>query len=160
VTSPGPAPRFLADRMLGRLARHLRMLGFDCTWRRSGEFADIAAAARDEGRVLLSRDSRTDAMRDEQRALRIVDDHPFHQARQVIADFDLHAAAAPLTRCMECNVPLQDVDRDAVRDVVPPYVFDAVAEYTRCPGCRRVYWGATHVERMQETVARLLERSR
>jgi len=78
----------------------------------------------------------------------ITSDHFRHQLRQVAGAVPL-AAGATFTRCVECNRLLQETARDAVRERVPPYVFQTQARFWTCAACHRVFWPATHHARMR-----------
>jgi uncharacterized protein with PIN domain len=84
----------------------------------------------------------------------VTSDHFREQLREVAAAVPL-AAGAAFSRCVECNRPLADVARDAVRERVPPYVYETQRRFWTCPACRRVYWPATHHARMREELAAL-----
>jgi uncharacterized protein with PIN domain len=149
------ARRFLADRMLGRLARMLRILGQDVEYAREGEARAIAARARDEGRVLLTRDTRL-AAQPLGPHLFVRSNYPFHQAREVIAAFAL-PHEPNLRFCVEDNGLLEEVAIEAVRDQVPPFVAATQPRLWRCPRCPRVLWAGTHVEGMRRLVDALAE---
>ena len=134
------ATRFLADGMLGRLAKWLRAAGHDVVY--EAPFDDLALAdrARREGRVLLTRDHEL-ARRRGLRCLLIEGEDIESQLRQVLTLFPAPAAGS---RCLLCNVPLEAVPLSAVQDFVPPYVRQRQQDYWLCPSCRRVYWQGTH----------------
>lgn len=152
VPAPAPAaegrPRFIADAMLGGLARWLRALGYDVAY--DAGIADDALVRRSlsEGRLLLTRDRRL--LRDWwlEGALLLQDDDPLEQLRQVHAEIPLDDGGA-FSRCLRCNEALEDAAADAVRDRVPEAVRRAPRSYLRCPACRRVYWEGSHVARMR-----------
>lgn len=153
-------PSFIADCMLGRLAKWLRVLGFDVAYdSRIGDDTLIARSRR-EGRIILTRDTRL-VMR---RALRdggalapilICGDRPEEQLLEMVERHGLSLRPdLLLTRCLPCNVPTEEAARDQVRDLVPPYVFRTQKKFSRCPACGRIYWRATHVEGMLRLLAR------
>jgi len=148
--------RFFADAMLGRLARWLRVMGYDCAYESSIDDGILAARAVAEDRVILTRDKLLCERRAAQgRFLFIKADGIDAQVRQVREVFGIDAARF-LTRCLRCNLPLEEVSKDAARPAVPAYVRDTQERFLRCPGCGRTYWGGTHKARMREEVARLL----
>src|SRR5213080_135018 len=115
--------RFAVDRMMGRLARWLRVLGHEVAYGPHLARRTLVDCARREGRLLLTRD--TQLLRDPHLPphLFIESDHFREQLRQVAAAVALGKAPL-LTRCLDCNRPLTEVPRDRVRDRVPPYVWD------------------------------------
>jgi uncharacterized protein with PIN domain len=135
-------PRFVADVMLGRLARWLRALGFDTLYFRDAPDARLLGLALREDRRLLTRDAalarRARAIGFLVRAERLDD-----QLREVATGCAL-TGGRPLRRCLECNAVLAPVPPAAVRDLVPPYTLATQGEFWRCPGCHRVFWPGSH----------------
>jgi len=143
------APRFLADCMLGKLARGLRALGYDAAYERRISDDDLIEKARAEGRILLTRDTRLVLRRSLPPHLLVTSERPPAQIRQTIEAFSL--AVDPgvfLTRCLVCNTATSEIPREEAREGVPPYVYETQSRFARCPKCRRVYWRATHVSGM------------
>jgi uncharacterized protein with PIN domain len=77
------------------------------------------------------------------------------QIKQVVALFPIEKEKL-LTRCLLCNALLERIDKQAVKEKVPPYVYSTQKEFSICPACARVYWGATHRHRMMEDLRKLL----
>ncbi|MBC7250663.1 MAG: Mut7-C RNAse domain-containing protein [Anaerolineae bacterium] len=151
---PTTAPvKLLADGMLGRLAKWLRILGFDTLYDPSLDDHALLRLARAEGRILLTCD-RELAHRRGAPSLLIESTDLESQLRQVIRDLHLSPDAA-FSRCPVCNTPLEALEKEAVRDRVPAHVFRTHTEFSRCPHCDRVYWSGTHRARMLELISRL-----
>jgi hypothetical protein len=142
TTSAG-GQRFAADRMLGRLARWLRILGHDVAYGPHLCGPTLVACARREGRVILTRDTHLTRRRELPSHLFLRSDHFRDQLREVDAALPLGGAGL-LSRCLDCNRSLEVVARETVRDRVPPFVFETAERFERCPGCSRLYWPATH----------------
>jgi len=138
--------KFLADNMLGRLATWLRLLGYDTAYLPHADDHELARVARAEGRVLLTRDVELTRRRGV-RSVLIESEQVAAQLEQVFHALRLTAREA-FSRCAECNVVLDTVIQESVRDDVPPYVFHTQERFRRCPRCRRVYWRGTHWARM------------
>jgi uncharacterized protein with PIN domain len=148
-------PSFLADAMLGRLAKWLRLLGYDTAY--AGEESDqrIAARARAESRVLLTRD-REMARRRGIRCLLVHSQDLDEQLEQVLSAFGQPPGElAP--RCPRCNASLIEISPQAARARVPAYVFQEHRCFHRCPACDRVYWPGSHWARIEETLAQHLD---
>src|SRR5262245_11900953 len=128
---PAAPPAFAVDKMLGRLARWLRILGHDVAYGPHLSGRTLAERARREHRLLLTRD--THLLRDPHLPphLFITSDHFRTQLQQVATAMPLGAGF--LHRCLECNSPLDTVPRAAVEDTVPPYVFATQDQFWRCP---------------------------
>src|SRR5436190_2035390 len=139
--------QFVADKMLGRLARWLRIIGQDVAYGPELSGAGLLRAARQQGRLILTRDSAV-AKKNPPPYLMIRSDHFREQLKQVIEDCGLDPIEDAFTRCSECNTALEPVAREAVNGKVPPYVYATQEKFSLCPKCRRIYWPATHQERM------------
>lgn len=150
----GEAPRFLADAMLGRLARWLRILGYDAEYS-AGEDDDLVRQARGEGRVLLTRDTRLLRRQPLPLHLFIQSDHLMEQLRQVIAALRLDPATPPSRRCIRCNAVLEQRSKDEVLGRVPEFVWSRHSAFWGCPRCGRIYWAGTHRQRMEEAIRAL-----
>lgn len=151
-----PTQRLIADCMLGRLARWLRILGFDVVYDAhlgDGELVERAVA---EQRVILTRDRRLVLRRRARRYLLIDSERLDEQLAQVLRELRLAVDPGGLFgRCLVCNQPLIDLPADEARGRVPPYVAETQTDFRRCPRCERVYWAATHVHRMLGRLARM-----
>ncbi len=148
--------KFLADGMLGKLARWMRALGVDCAFCNGAADDELVRRAVAEDRVLLTRDRRLA----ERRLLRgrvvlVSRDRWPEQLAEVRQAFDFSAEIQPLSRCLECNIRLEAAAAADVAPLVPPYVAKTQRQFTRCAGCGRIYWAGTHQGRIQATLARL-----
>jgi uncharacterized protein with PIN domain len=146
--------KFIADENVGKLGRYLRRLGFDTLLFDGGEDREMLKQALAEGRVVLTRDTHIEkygvAVSGRVRVVTFHTDNPGEQLKQVIETLDLDKEAAPLTRCLECNIPLEERSKDEIAERVPPFVLKTQKHYVECPGCKRVYWRGTHWRAMQD----------
>ena len=148
--------RFIADAMLGSLARWMRVLGCDVEYSPTLDDAGVVERGVREDRVILTRDTGLIKRRKARgRCFFIESDHVADQLRQVVGRFSLSVRTA-LIRCLRCNCMLERAGKGSVPDKVPPYVFKTQDEFSICPSCGRVYWPGTHRQRMEEDLARLL----
>jgi uncharacterized protein len=138
---------FIADAMLGSLAKRLRLLGFDVLYDHTFADNEILRLALEQGRVILTRDTGLAARPLARNHVLIKSDHVDDQIQQVLEVFS-PLAAGPLTRCSVCNQQLFPLDRDSARDRVPEHVLRTVTKYFECRGCGRVYWEGSHVRNM------------
>jgi len=151
-----PPIRLIADSMLGRLAKALRMLGFDVAYAPFTEDRELIRQAHDESRILLTRDTGIVRRRDLPRHVFIGSDHVREQLAQVMRELGLTLdRQAAFTRCIVCNELLCEVAKESVRPEVPPYVYHTQERFARCPGCRRTYWRGTHTTGMERTLEEL-----
>jgi len=151
--------QFMVDHNAGKLAKWLRMLGFDTAFFTGGADTEMVQIALAEGRTLLTRDTqiaqRRVAVNGLLTVVTISDDRLAEQVRQVFNDLKLDAGRCrPFTRCIEDNTPLAARTKAAVRGRVPPYVFRTQARYVECPACGRIYWQGTHWQRMTEKIGK------
>jgi uncharacterized protein with PIN domain len=154
VESTPPQLRFAADVMLGRLAKWLRVLGRDVTYGRHLSGAGLIHAARQENRVILTRDRRL-RLRHPQDSLYIESDHFREQLLQVVSTFHLVRGDDLFRRCLVCNSSLQPRSKSSVKEAVPEYVFLTQEDFFWCAGCRRIYWPATHHHKMLQELKKL-----
>lgn len=145
---PHDSARFVADKMLGRLARWLRVLGYDVLYGPNFSGRGLAEAARRDRRVVLTRDRRWLRDADRPPLVFVAADGFRDQLRQVVGELGLDPWASLFTRCADCNAEVEDVDREAARGRVPPFVLDTQPSFRRCRGCGHLYWSATHVARV------------
>lgn len=168
-------PRFYCDAMLGRLARELRILGFDAAYDRHKGGLVAYRAARADGRIFLTRNSRTRTLPG---SFFVESQNPAEQLEQVRAKWGTPAASgiAPLARhrsvrrktrqppggnrCLECNEPLRRISRDRARPAIPFYIFQIHHEFHCCPKCGRVYWPGSHVKNIEARLANPPARTR
>jgi len=136
-------PRFVADVMLGRLARWLRALGYDTLYFHDAPDRRLLAVALAERRRLLTRDVAL-APRAREAGLLVRAEELDLQIREVTDACGL-AGRRVLSRCLECNGVLASATPEAVRGRVPPYTFATCREFWQCSDCRRVFWAGTHV---------------
>jgi uncharacterized protein with PIN domain len=142
-------PRFVADGHLGKLARDLRMAGFDTLYGNDWDDDEIVRLSAVQKRTILTRDKGMLRRGDVDRGYFVRSTASAEQLPEVLGRLQLESLVAPFSRCRECNTPLEDVSREAVLDRLPPKVRALYDRFKRCPGCERVYWEGTHWERMK-----------
>jgi hypothetical protein len=136
------APPLLLDAMLGRLARWLRMLGYDAAYLQGTDDLALVRTARAESRLIVTRDHGL-ASRPGVQAILLHSRQIEQQLMELRGQIgEPQPPATP--RCMLCNIPLEELPSESARGRVPPYVWRTVCEFTACPRCRRVYWQGTH----------------
>ncbi|MGE5894171.1 MAG: Mut7-C RNAse domain-containing protein [bacterium] len=148
--------KFIADAMLGKLAKWMRVLGYDVEYFSRISDEELIERAEESGRMILTRDT----LLSKRRKVRgnhffIRGDHYRDQLRQVLGRFPLTTQTGIFSRCLVCNEPLQPVDREEAHEKVPPYVYETQDEFETCPSCGRIYWSATHVEEMEKQLRKM-----
>ncbi|MGH7831342.1 MAG: Mut7-C RNAse domain-containing protein [Candidatus Binatia bacterium] len=146
--------KFVADKMLGRLARWLRIMGQDAAYGPHLSGRGLLRAARREGRVILTRDQSIRRMNPPE-YLMIESDRFREQLKQVVRQYHLDPLENAFTRCVECNTPFELMTKESVREKVPPYVFSTQDRFSFCRKCQRIYWPATHQQKMLEELKAL-----
>lgn len=141
--------KFVADKMLGRLTKWLRIIGQDVTYGPHLSGYGLIRAARREGRMILTRD-RGIAKKSPPAYLLIESDQFREQLKQVVGVCRLDPFKNVFTRCVECNTLLEPIPKKAVQRKIPPYVFSTQERFSFCKNCQRLYWPATHQQKMLE----------
>ncbi len=156
-------PKFIVDNNVGKLAKWLRIMGYDTVFFKGGEDSRMVAKALAEGRVILTRDTaiikRRVVTSGRLKTILINSDAPEPQIHQVINTLNLDRQFRPFTLCLECNQALVKKNKDEVKDRVPPYVFRTQSQYMECPACHRIYWRGTHWEAMVKKLKRFTKYS-
>jgi uncharacterized protein with PIN domain len=146
--------KFIVDNNVGKLAKWLRIMGYDTLFFNGSNDSRMVAIALAEERVILTRDTQIMKRRvvtsGRLQAILIQSDEPERQMYQVIDSLHLDCQSKPFTMCLECNQPLMEKSKQQVKDLVPPYVFQTQNQYMECPKCHRIYWRGTHWQRMTE----------
>lgn len=149
---------FIADCMLGKLARWLRALGFDVQYSSKTGDDDLLNIARREGRTLLTRDTRLLERVKAVPALRITSEKWDEQVIQVLTEFDLKDEVRAFSRCLDCNRRLKPLTKDKARNMVAPFVLEHARAFALCPNCGRIFWTGTHFDDMRSKIDAILNR--
>ncbi len=144
--------RFMADEMLGKLAKWLRTIGYDTVYYTGGGDSALVQRALAEDRVILTRDSHLVKRKLARKALFIRSEHPREQFKQVVNELGLDAQSKLFTRCLVCNRELISVEKADVQNKVPSYTYLTQDRFYECPGCERVYWPGTHKDSMLQMI--------
>jgi uncharacterized protein with PIN domain len=147
--------RFVIDVNLGKLARLLRLAGFDALYHNNFTDQAICRIATEHHRIVLTRDRRLLCNKLITHGYFVRSAEPMEQFAEVIGRFDLSGQLAPFTRCSLCNGKIQPVPKEAVLDRLEPKTRRYHDEFFLCTGCGKVYWPGSHVERMRERLSRL-----
>ncbi|MEA1940556.1 MAG: Mut7-C RNAse domain-containing protein [Candidatus Caldatribacteriota bacterium] len=152
--------KFLADKMLGRLAKWLRILGYDTTYSAYSNDLFVILAAREKNRVLLTRNTNLIKRKNICDFLFIKNDNWEEQLGEVIRGLKLKISLDSnlFSRCSICNTPTINIEKKIVRNHVPPYVFLNNNNFVYCPSCNKYYWKGTHWEKMRQRVQRILKK--
>jgi hypothetical protein len=144
--------RFILDVHLGKLARYLRMLGFDCAYRSNWDDPEIIDRALAEQRIILTRDIGILKQKRVSHGYWLRSAEPEQQMIEVVEALDLRSRLQPFTRCLECNGKIDRVGREALAGFVEADIAARFDRFWQCASCRKVYWRGSHYERMLQAV--------
>jgi uncharacterized protein with PIN domain len=134
--------------MLGKLARWMNLLGYDVTYCREIGDQDLVRLARQQSRTILTRDTRLVEHKPQSLFL-IHSTNLWEQLAQVVRAYPLLFSETAFSRCTYCNVKIEQADKRAVEERLPPLVREKQDIIYRCPHCQRLYWHATHVKHIR-----------
>lgn len=140
--------RFILDVHLGKLARYLRMLGFDAAYDRGWEDDAIIDLSLRQHRVILTRDLGILKQSRVTHGYWLRHSEPQRQLREILLALDLFGLLKPFTRCMECNGAIDPVEKASVRARIDPDIFQRFQEFWQCQDCRKIYWRGSHYQHM------------
>jgi uncharacterized protein with PIN domain len=149
-------PRFVVDVNLGRLARYLRLLGFDTLYRNDYVDRDLVEICSEHGRIVLTRDRNLLKHSAITHGCFIHNTEPLRQIEEVIARMDIAKTAKPFQRCVRCNGLLRPVEKCTVEERLPPLTRKYYEVFWICGDCEQLYWKGAHYERMVELVDGIL----
>ncbi len=147
--------RFVADVHLGKLASHLRMLGFDTLYRNDFNDKHLIRLSMEFQRTLLSKDHALIATPELTRAILVRSQDPREQLLEILNRLDLFHASHPFTRCIACNTILEPAEKQRIITRLPPNVIPLYNEFRTCPECDRLYWKGSHYQKMAEFMREL-----
>lgn len=151
-----PNTRFLADVNLGKLARYLRMAGFDTAYRNDAEDEELIEQMLEENRALLTRDRDLLMYKVVQHGYLPRSDDAAEQLEEVLRRFDLFDDVKPYTRCPNCNGVLQSVSKEDVMDQLEPLTKRHFDDFAQCSDCGQVYWAGSHRRRLDPRINKIL----
>ncbi len=148
-------PAFIADCHLGKLAKYLRMMGFDTLFFEQIEDSELIRLARKENRIILTRDKELSQRKGALTYL-LKDVQMPAQLKDVAATFKLKTYRKKFSRCIVCNRPLRVVEKEHILNRLPPKVIRFFDYFEICDRCDRVYWHGDHYKRMQAALEEIL----
>jgi len=148
--------RFIVDCMLGKLAKWLKILGFDALFFSKIEDDELLTIARKEGRILLTKDTGLIQQAKDVETLFLESEERQDQVQQVLEHFNLREKVNPHTRCIDCNMVLKNLPKKNAKNLVSAFVFDKADSFALCPNCGRVFWRGTHFKDMEAKIQEIL----
>ncbi len=133
--------------MLGRLAKWMRLLGFDTLYYRDTDGKTIIYQSRKENRTILTRSK---VLAEKYTDLILIDsEHLEEQLKQMIK---LVGTCHPFSLCPVCNTKTEKAEKEVVKNDVPAYVFEIHNDFKKCPGCGRIFWKGTHYKEIKKVI--------
>ncbi len=148
--------KFILDVHLGRLARYIRLLGYDALFRTDYDDNEIIRISLDEARIILTRDRGLLKNSKVTHGYWIRSQRTAEQLNEVIKRFSLADGAKPFTRCLECNSLLKTADKEEISERLPYRTKKYYNDFWQCQGCKRIYWEGSHYEKMRKKIYGLL----
>lgn len=148
---------FVLDVHLGKLARMLRMLGFDALYRNDYKDPDIIDLSVGENRIVLTRDRRLLCAKVIVHGYWLRSTKPETQVKEVIQRFGLLSKMTPFSRCLECNGEIKEVCKDEIVYLLQPKTAKYYDEIFRCEYCRKLYWKGSHYPKMKTKIDKLID---
>ena len=143
---------FAVDRSLGSLAKWLRLLGFDTAYGPDISSSQLSELLKDH-RILITRTKKIQKMFASYPQVFIIPDSLFEQLKQVVDHLGIHPGdIRPFSRCIHCNLPIDEIDKKDVYGLVPDYIWETHDEFNRCRQCHRIYWPGSHTERISDKI--------
>jgi len=154
-TMPEGEKKFLLDSHLGKLAKNLRLLGFDTRYQNDFTDPELSELSVQENRILLTRDRGLLKRKQVRWGYLVREDDPWEQTISVVMRYNLVERLRPYTRCARCNGRLVEVDKQTVLDQLEPLTRKYYQDFTRCSGCGQVYWKGSHFDKLTERVSQV-----
>jgi uncharacterized protein with PIN domain len=149
--------RFILDVHLGKLARNLRMLGFDSLYRNDYHDEEIVSTALREKRIILTRDRGILKIKTVTHGYCIRSLAPLLQITEVLKRFDLYSQVDPFSRCISCNGILAPVEKKAIAHRLEQKTKEYYDEFSICSACGKLFWKGTHYYRMKRFIDQLMD---
>jgi uncharacterized protein with PIN domain len=149
--------RFILDVHLGKLAKSLRLFGFDAFIDFTFNDSEIISFSLSENRIILTRDKELLLRKDVNHGYRILSQKPEEQLKEVFSRFDLKSNINPFTRCLECNGLLENVPKEEITHRLLPGTNEYYTDFKKCTVCNRIYWEGSHYERMRKYVLSVIK---
>lgn len=144
--------KFAVDSMLGKLAKWLRIMGYDVIYSPMIEDDYLMWLSSIEGRIVITRDTKFFKKIGSKNSFFVRSDKLKEQVFEVIKGFDLNPEDNMLSRCVNCNTRLTQLPKEEASGLVPEYIFLNHEEFYYCENCKKVYWDGTHTANMKKMI--------
>ena len=155
-------PIFVIDSMLGNLAKKLRILGYDSTYYSDIEDEKLVIIAKNEKRVLVTKDEQLTKIADNQGIMTILirGNDELEQIAQINVKIKLEELSVDTdnSRCTVCNGKLQAIEKYRIINKIPEGILEREEKFWMCESCKKIYWKGTHFKKLQEFADKLNNR--
>ena len=144
--------KYIADIMLGKLAKWLRVLGYDCSYYNNIHKSDLIKKSLSDKRIILTRNT---TLKNKQvpKVIFITSNNWENQLKEVLSTSKINTDAI-FSRCLLCNEKIEQVDKEQVKGNVPDYVFKTSKKFSYCKKCNKYYWDGTHLEEAKKIISK------
>ncbi|MBI4115815.1 MAG: Mut7-C RNAse domain-containing protein [Candidatus Omnitrophica bacterium] len=147
--------RFLCDEQLGRLAKWLRLQGFDTIFQCPISDTELIRRAQLEGRIILTRDKHL-ADKTLWEAIVLIENKSYKEQLKEVGRKVRLPKSTPFSRCLECNTLIQSIVREEVRGLVPEEVYATYEKFYTCPVCKKIFWQGSHVQNSKKRLRMII----
>ncbi len=152
------SPKFILDVHLGKLAKYMRMLGFDTLYNNTNDDPEIIRTALAEQRIILTRDIGLLKVKTVTQGYWVRNQQPKTQLTEILNRFDLYSFIDPFNRCVKCNGTLEEVPKDLILDRLEPLTIKYFHDFYRCRDCGTIFWEGSHFDKMENFVRKIVEK--
>jgi hypothetical protein len=149
--------RFLVDQHLGSLARYLRILGIDTAYNEDLSAHELVEKANFEDRILITKNHSILKWNELKFGYFVYADDLASQLKELVLQFKLRDHIFLFSRCLECNTPLNPIEKGQIKHRLPPKVQEKHDSFSHCQHCDKIYWKGTHYQRMQQKIENILK---
>jgi len=148
--------KFIADINLGKIAKYMRVLGFDLYFDPMLSPREIVEISNKENRIILTTSRKLLKFKNVSHGIFVRPGSTMQQIKRIIDYLDIEDMVVPFTRCLQCNSLLDTVPKEEILERIPPKVRAFCDAYVRCEFCDKIYWKGTHYIQMQTIVEQIL----
>ncbi|KTC78011.1 Mut7-C RNAse domain-containing protein [Legionella brunensis] len=152
--------RFILDVHLGKLAKYLRLLGFDTMYSKETSDAHIAQQSKIEKRIVLTRDIGLLKHKKVTHGYWIRNQNSVKQTQEILNRFDLYTQCKPFSRCMECNGLLSAITKEEIIATLLPLTQQYYQNFMCCNSCHRIYWQGSHYQKLKSLISLFLSETK
>ena len=152
-------PIFLVDAMLGKLAKKLRILGFDTVYSSDKEDNELIQIAKNEKRILITKDVQLakKCTKNQVETIELTGLDEIEQFVQINDKVNLGKllVKGSVSRCTLCNGVLEIIEKKYVQNSIPDGVLENSEEFWKCKNCKKIYWEGSHITNLQKFLEKL-----